>query len=221
MSGYFLTATGTGIGKTFATCALIHAAHAANKPIHACKPIISGFDAADAASDTALIGSTLGDALPADSISPWRFAAPLSPHRAAAHEGKMIDAAALESWCRAQLRLDAITLIEGAGGVMVPITDRYTMCDLMAALKLPVILVVGSYLGTISHTLTALSVLRAAELRVAALILNETEGSTVTLAETEAGLTPFIGDIPLRITQPRVSSPLQAHAIHALMEQLT
>jgi dethiobiotin synthetase len=151
-----------------------------------------------------------------DSISPWRFSAPLSPHRAAALEQKTLDVDALVKWSRARITGDGLTLIEGAGGVMVPLTNSYTSLDWMAELGLPIILVTGSYLGSISHTLTALDALRSRNLALHALVMSETEGSTVTLDEAIAGLTPFIADIPLRIVQPRVSSWREATAIHAL-----
>lgn len=257
MSAYFVTAVGTGVGKTFTTCALLHAARMRGGQAQGYKPIISGYDAADATSDTMQIleasavvpppiGARLGGGhsmamteqltpppqpspdggggipsaslLPEriDNISPWRFAAPLSPHRAAALEGQTLDVNAVIEWSRARTKGEGLTLIEGVGGAMVPLTNTQTSMDWMAALGLPVILVTGSYLGSISHTLTALHALRTRGQHVAALVMSETEGSTVTLDEAITGLAPFIADIPLRIVQPRVSSWREATAIHAL-----
>jgi dethiobiotin synthetase len=216
MSAYFVSAVGTGIGKTFTTCALLHAARARSGKAQGYKPIISGYDAADATSDTAQIIVAGGGTASVDEISPWRFSAPLSPHRAAALEQQTLDVDALVEWSRAHISGEGLMLIEGVGGVMVPLTNSYTSLDWMTALGLPVILVTGSYLGSISHTLTALHALRTRGLAVAALVMSETEGSTVTLDEAIAGLAPFITDIPLRIVQPRVSSWREATAIHAL-----
>lgn len=227
MTAYFIASTGTGVGKSFATCALLHAARQKQRKAQGFKPVISGWNAADATSDSAQIMAAQGGNLSLETISPWRFSAPLSPHRAAALEGKTLDVDALVAWTQniaeeSRLREngDSLTLIETVGGVMVPLTDSATTLDWMAAVNLPVVLVVGSYLGTISHTLTALAVLRARGLAVAALVLNESDGSAVTLAEAEAGLAPFIGDIALRFTQPLVSSWREAAAIHALAEAL-
>lgn len=216
MSAYFVTAVGTGVGKTFTTCALLHAARSNGRIARGFKPIISGYDAADATSDTAQIIAASGGTANVDEISPWRFAAPLSPHRAAALEGQALDVNAVIEWSRARATGDGLMLIEGVGGVMVPLTNTQTSLDWMAALGLPVILVTGSYLGSISHTLTALHALRTRGQHVAALVMSETEGSTVTLDEAITGLAPFIADIPLRIVQPRVSSWREATAIHAL-----
>ena len=180
------------------------------------KPIISGWDDADMLSDTAQMITAAGGRARVEDISPWRFAAPLSPHRAAALENQAVDMQRLIAWSKTQAQQGGLTLIEGVGGVMVPLNDHDTVLDWMAALGLPVILVTGSYLGTISHTLTALSVIRARGLEVRALVMNESAGSTVTLAEAQAGLAPFIRDIPLRITQPLVSSWKLAKAIQAM-----
>lgn len=216
MSAYFVTSTGTGVGKTFTTCALLHAAASKGQKAQGFKPVISGWDDADAMSDTAQIIHAGSAGQTVEDISPWRFAAPLSPHRAAALEHKTVDVEALVAWSRAQLGQQGLTLFEGVGGVMVPLTDHYTTLDWMVALALPVILVTGSYLGSISHTLTALDALRTRKLHVAALVMSETHGSSVTLEESMAGLTPFIADIPLRLTQPLVSSWREATAIHTL-----
>lgn len=210
MSAYFVTGTGTDVGKTFVTCTLLNARTGAR----GFKPIISG-----APSDAEEIIKASGKGT-LDEIALWRFAAPLSPHRAAALENAVIDTNALESWCREKSAGEGLTLIEGAGGVMTPITERYTMRDLAVALKLPVILVTGSYLGSISHTLSAIESLESRGVSIKALVLSESTGSAVTLAEAEAGLMPLLAHIPLRIVQPRVSSWKDAQAIRALAEKL-
>jgi dethiobiotin synthetase len=223
MSTYIVASTGTGVGKTFTSCALLHAAWQQGRAVRGLKPVISGWDETDASNDVQQMLDASRAGSDAEDISYYRLAAPLSPHMAAARAGVTIDMAALTGWCEAKLAErweQELALIETAGGVMTPLTDTHTMLDFMVALNLPVILVVGSYLGTISHTLTALAVLRARGLRVAALVMSETEGSSTTLAEAEAGLAPFVTDIPLRIVQPRVSSWHEATALHALMEAL-
>lgn len=221
MSAYFIAGVGTGVGKTFTTCALLHAARAAGRVARGYKPILSGWDATDATNDAAEILRAMGQEPHAvEAIAPWRFQAPLSPHRAAALEGREIALAPLVRWSMAQTTLPGLALIEGVGGVMVPLNTTQTTLDWMEALALPVIMVTGSYLGSISHCLTALAALRARGLLVQAVVMNETPESTVTLAEAEAGLAPFVADIPWRVVQPRVSSPREATAIHALCTEL-
>jgi dethiobiotin synthetase len=197
MTALFVTATGTDIGKTFVTAGLIRALTRAGRPVDAAKPVISGFTMNTlSVSDTGVLLSALGRdvcAEEAERISPWRFAAPLSPDMAAEAEGTAIDFDALiaDSQSRIATATD-ILLIEGVGGIMVPLDDRHTVLDWMAALGLPVLLVAGGYLGTISHTLSALDVLARRGLRVAALVVSETPGSTVGLDATIATLRRFV-----------------------------
>jgi dethiobiotin synthetase len=161
------------------------------------KPVISGFDAETMAeSDTTLLLRALGQEPTADKIaklSPWRFAAPLSPDMAAAREGRDIDFDALSRFCGDAIgSFQGVTLIEGVGGVMVPLTDSKTVVDWILALKVPAVLVVGSYLGTLSHTLTAHAVLTQRSIPVAAVVISESEENPVPLAETGATLTRFL-----------------------------
>jgi len=176
MKSLFVAGTGTDIGKTHVACALIQAVRARGLTVDAFKPVVSGFDPADPdASDPGRLAQALGepDALPR--ISPRRYRAPLAPNLAARLEGETLRLEDLINDCRARLaRPDRdLLLIEGAGGVMSPLTDDATNLDLMVALDLPILLVAGSYLGTISHLLTALEVIRARSLTVTAIVMSE------------------------------------------------
>jgi dethiobiotin synthetase len=189
MSAYFITATGTDIGKTFVARGLIGALRAGGRAVAALKPVVSGFDAAEAVgSDSGLLLAALGRPVTPETIaeiSPWRFAAPIAPDMAAAREGRNLDMRELIRFCHAAIAAEpGVLLIEGAGGLMSPVSVEHIMLDWIVALGLPVILVAGSYLGTISHTLSALDVLARRNLKVAAVVVNETPGSPVRLDET-------------------------------------
>ena len=197
MTALFVTATGTDIGKTFVTAGLIRALRRVGRTVDVAKPVISGFTMDTlGASDTGILLSALGRDLcaeEAERISPWRFTAPLSPDMAAEAEGTTIDFDALLTDSRSRIAAARdLLLIEGVGGVMVPLDDRHTVLDWMAALSLPVLLVAGSYLGTISHALSALDVLTRRGLRVTALVVSETPGATVGLEPTLATLRRFV-----------------------------
>ncbi len=198
MRALFVTGTGTGVGKTVVAAALCRELRAMGRGVRALKPVISGWDSDDVpASDTGMLLTSLGAPLTheaVDAVSPWRFAAPLSPDMAAAREGRRLDVEAILAFCRAA-EGDPL-LIEGVGGVMVPLDDRHTVLDWMAALGIPALLVAGSYLGTISHTLTALAALRARAIPVAGLAISESPESPVPLAETRDTILRHAG--PLR-----------------------
>ncbi len=203
MSAIFITATGTDIGKTFVAAGLIRHWRAAGRQVDALKPVVTGFDPASACNERyrACCSPRSAARVTPDEIeriSPWRFAAPLSPDMAARRENTAIDFDALVDFSRGAHRsANGTLLIEGIGGVMVPLDDKHTVLDWMAALNIPVVLVAGSYLGSLSHTLTALNAVRSRTIAVTAVVVNETVGSPVSMADTEATLSRFAAPIPI------------------------
>ena len=176
---FFVAGSHTDIGKTFVACALLRGAIARGLRAEAFKPVVSGFDPRDwSDSDPGRLLAALGRPLSADTLaamSPLRYRAPLAPPIAARREGDVLMLSKLVASCRSVQASWAtdLGLIEGAGGVMSPIAEDATNLDLMAALGMPVLLVGGSYLGSISHTLTALECVRARGLDVAAVVVSE------------------------------------------------
>jgi dethiobiotin synthetase len=196
MSAVFITATGTDIGKTYLATGMIRQFRAAGRAVSAIKPVATGFDPArPEASDAGQLLTALGKPITAEEIariSPWRFAAPLSPDLAARREGRTVDFDALVAFSRDAMRDQSrIVLIEGIGGIMVPLDSRHTVLDWMCALDIPLLLVAGSYLGSISHTLTCLEVLKNRNLTVRAVVVNETPGASVSIADTIASVSQF------------------------------
>jgi dethiobiotin synthetase len=196
VTAIFITATGTDVGKTYVATSLIRHLRRMGRLVDAIKPVVSGFDPDKAVdSDPGLLLESLG--LPItpqeiDRISPWRFREALSPDIAAEREGRSIDVDTVISFCRTMIdQRRGILLIEGIGGVMVPLDADRTVLDVMMALQVPLILVAGSYLGTISHTLTALDALYRRGLSVMAIIISETPGSSVSLDDTVAAISRF------------------------------
>jgi len=224
MTTLFVTATGTDVGKTFVTAKLVAELRAARRSVRALKPVASGFDAADiAASDIGVLLDALGlppTAEHLDDVSPWRFAAPLSPDMAAARERRSIPFAELVEFCRAPRPAD-VTLIEGIGGVMVPLDHAHTVLDWIAELRAPVLLVAGSYLGTLSHTLTAVAALRARGVEPIAVIVSESEQQPVPLAETAAAIRRFVSPIAVAaLPRPKTDAASPSASAPALLPLL-
>lgn len=185
----FITATGTGIGKSFITAALVRQAMSLGRSVAAFKPVISGFDPAQVmGSDTGLLLNSLNRPVTQENIekmSPWRFSAPLAPSMAAAREHKSIDFDALVAHSQKVVKGDEdLVLIEGVGGVMVPLDHRHTVLDWIEAIPMTTVMVTGTYLGSISHTLTALAALHQRAIPIHSVIVNETENASVSLQET-------------------------------------
>lgn len=198
---YFITATGTDLGKTWLTAGVAAALRACGEPVRALKPVMSGYDPArHEDSDLAKVGA---------GRTAWTYAAPLSPDLAAAREGKTIDFAALVDWCRGEIAAhEGTLLIEGIGGAMVPLTAQHTVRNWIAALNIPTLLVCGTYLGSLSHTLSALAALREVGVVPAIIIVNESAESAVSMEDTLASLQPHVGGIPLVRTRRDQSGDL-------------
>ena len=196
MTSYFITATGTDIGKTHTIAGLIRAGRELKRDFAAIKPVLTGYETDTAAqSDSGVLLDAMGrpnSPRNIATISPWRFAAPLAPNMAAAREGKRIVLKDVITFCEAAIAAAPGTLfIEGVGGVAVPLNDEDLVSDWIAALNIPTILVGGTYLGTLSHIITAGAFLTAQGIRVAAIVLNESADAPVLAEETAATIERF------------------------------
>ena len=203
MKALFITGTGTGVGKTVVTAALTWQLKQNGQNAIALKPVISGFSERDE-SDTTILAKCmgLGNGLNTfDRISPWRFKAPLAPNIAADREGKKIPIKKLVSFCKKTIRENENTLIEGIGGTHVPLAKGVLVIDWIKALKIPVLVVTGSYLGALSHTLITLQALKAEKIPVSGVVVSESLDEPMSLAETVTALweqTPEVRIFPLK-----------------------
>lgn len=220
MPGLFVTATGTDVGKTYVTAGLIRAGRRAGLAMEALKPMLTGFGEGElAASDAGILLQALGHSVTAETIAtiaPFRFAAPLAPSMAAASEGGKLDFEAVVTACRAAVRPDRLTLVEGIGGIMVPLDDSRTVLDLIEALSLPVLLVAETALGALSHCLTAAAALRSRGITPALVVLNESAHSTVPLGATRDTLSRFLQPTPIAIVERNADAP----CFDALLDQI-
>lgn len=209
MTTIFVTSSGTDIGKTYVSAMLIRQLRAKGLPVQALKPVVSGIDETTfPESDPATLLAALGEEVSFDNIdllSRWVFEPALSPDMAAARAGVVIDFDELVNHCKAREHLHDLLVIEGVGGLLVPLNADKTVLDWMRALNGPTfapLLVVGSYLGTISHTLMTLDVMRRNDLEPRAIVVSESLSNPVPLAETIEVLSRFTGATPI-IPVPR------------------
>jgi len=185
MQGFFVTGTDTGVGKTVVSAALaMHMGHGYWKPIQA------GPD-----SDTAEVQRLAGCRVFDRGV---RLPDPVSPHLAAERAGAKIQLSTI----LAQAPTDGSWIVEGAGGVLVPLNDREKMIDLMTLLSLPVVVVARSALGTINHTLLTLEAAEARGLEVAGVVISHADGElspadSANLVALREALGPrLLGEIP-------------------------
>ena len=196
---YFLTGTDTGIGKTLASCGLLHAAAARGLRTLGMKPVAAGADDLGSDADRLIAASSVK--APRQLVNPYGFAEPIAPHLAACAERRIIE---LDVICSAfaQLADQAdFVVVEGVGGFRVPLGDGIDSADLAQALDLPMILVVGLRLGCLNHALLTVEAMRARGLGLAGWIANRIDPTMArwreNLTALEARLAaPLLGLLP-------------------------
>jgi dethiobiotin synthetase len=169
--GVFVTGTDTGVGKTVVAAALT-AALARDRRVAAYKPVVTGLDdAPDPAwpPDHVLLAEAAGTT--PEAVAPLRFGPPVSPHLAAEWAGVTASLADMVRAAHAAAASADAVVVEGVGGLLVPLTRDHSVRDLAVALGLPLVIAARPGLGTISHTLLTLEAARTAGLRVAAVVM--------------------------------------------------
>jgi len=167
--GLFVTGTGTGVGKTVMSAALLAAMRAAGEPVRAYKPVVTGLDepTGEWPPDHELLALAAG--MSAEEVAPLRYGPAVSPHLAAELAGQSVDPAALVDGARRAP--DRTLVVEGVGGLLVPLTRDFTVRDLAVELGLPLLIAASPGLGTINHTLLTIEAARSAGLDVRAVVL--------------------------------------------------
>lgn len=174
MKGAFITATGTGVGKTWVASALARVCVQRGRRVAAIKPIETGVDPDPL--DGLELGHACGDESLASAEGLYRAAPPLAPYAIERQGGPAVGSLrTLASRVRELSKHADYTIVEGAGGVLVPLDREHTIADLVAELELPTVLVARNELGVLSYTLTALEALRKREVTVGAIVLNRVD----------------------------------------------
>lgn len=174
-SGLFVTGTDTGVGKTVVSCALVRGLRARGIGVAAMKPIETGVGPAGPL-DAFALRDAAGGSDPLADVCPQQFALPAAPSVAAAAESRAVD---LEAIAAAFSRLGAgreLVVVEGAGGLLVPIADRFGMAELAGRLGLPTLIVARAALGTINHTLLTLEAANRRKLAVIGVVISHAGG---------------------------------------------
>lgn len=174
---YFITGTDTGVGKTKITEAILRRANELNLSTLGLKPVAAGADFIEGAwsnDDARAIIESSSVKLDYASVNPVLLRAAMAPHLAAEREDRRLSVQSLVGFCRGALMLNKadVTLLEGAGGWRVPLNSRETMADMVQALKLDVIVVVGMKLGCLNHALLTVEAIERDGLRIAGWVAN-------------------------------------------------
>jgi dethiobiotin synthetase len=174
--GVFVTGTDTGVGKTLVACALARPLRAQGVDVGAMKPVETGVGA-DGPRDALALRAAAGANDPLELVCPFALALAAAPTVAAAAEGRTIELAAIERAFAELASRHACLVVEGAGGLLVPLTKDASMADLARRLRLPLLVVARARLGTINHTLLTLEAAQSRELTVAGVVISHTDGT--------------------------------------------
>ena len=207
-AGVFITGTDTGVGKTLVATALAVCLTRRGLSVGAMKPVETGYGGEDAAgSDAARLCAATGMTDPVEAMSPYRFPDPLAPIDAARRAGTTIRMPKILAALRMLAARHELILVEGAGGVLVPISEQADMRDLIERIGLPVLVVGRTAIGGINHVLLTVEALAQRRIAIAGIILNRTmdvapeavdgmqESSTLALLRERSGA-PVIGPVP-------------------------
>lgn len=206
MTVLFLAGTQTEVGKTFVAAALLRGLRRAGLEASYFKPVLTGGAPGDGASDPDVVAGAAGLSEDPRALAYAWFAEPASPHFSAQLEGRALEPAALLAETRRRAAAHSRLLVEGCGGLAVPLTcDGWLVSDLAAALGAPVAIVAGTRLGAIHDTLVTLEHAVRKKLRIAGLIWNghgwtPRERDTIEMVERLSG-------VPRLATLSRVSGP--------------
>ena len=205
MHAYFIAGTDTDVGKTTVAAGLLHAARLTGLSTAAAKPVASGCELTAQGlrnADALALQAECNPPLPYEAINPFAFAPAIAPHIAAREAGVALDVQSLLGPVRQVLESGAqFCLVEGAGGWRVPLNEQQNLSELVVALQLPVILVVGVRLGCINHAVLTAEAIAADGLRLAGWVANIVDPATSRLEENLATLAarlpaPCLGRVP-------------------------
>lgn len=170
MPGFFVTGTGTEVGKTVVAAVLARTLATGGERVAVFKPAVTGLEE-PGEPDHALLRRAARSEQSDDQIAPYRYAPPASPHLAAAQAGEEIDPERLLAAARAAAARGDVLVCEGVGGLLVPLAGPYLVRNLAVDLGLPLVVAAPPGLGTINHTLLTIESARSAGLTVAAVVL--------------------------------------------------
>ena len=200
--GFFITGTDTGVGKTVIACALLQALGARGLRVIGMKPVAAGARLQDGRlvnEDVTALKAASNLSAPDELVNPYCFEPPIAPHIAAANVGMRIDLNRLREAYAALAAKAQCVIVEGAGGILVPLDADFDTADLAADLGLPVILVVGMRLGCLNHALLTAAAIRRAGLPIACWVANQLDPHMLCTAEN------------LSTLRERLRAPLLAH----------
>ena len=200
--GYFITGTDTGIGKTWSTVALMQYFKNQGKSVLGMKPVASGakeIDGSLVSEDVVYLKKIIDSTDDDDLVSPIRLKPPIAPTIAAVKSGVTIDIDKVWKAYEVLSNRHDFVVVEGIGGLMVPVDDTLFVADLVCKMDLPLVIVGSDYLGTINHTLLTVEYAKSRNIRIKGIIINMLKDDDGFVREIEKySSVPILGTIPFK-----------------------
>jgi dethiobiotin synthetase len=219
--GIFVTGTDTDVGKTFVTAGIAAVLHNQGVDVGVFKPMMSGLKREDPKSDASILKEFSLDKRPLDEINPYQFDEPLAPYVAQKRQGCLISLEeVLDHWEHSKNSHDFM-LVEGAGGLAVPLGKNFLVADLAYQIAFPVLVVARPSLGTVNHTLLTISYARTIGLEVVGVIINGLNEMTSGVAEeTNPALIEEVCNVPVLGIIPRMETTGRDEVVALFRERI-
>jgi dethiobiotin synthetase len=204
MMGFFIAGSDTGIGKTLVAAALLHAYAGHGYRVLGMKPVAAGAELVDGVwvnEDVAVLRAAGNVQAEPDLLNPYLFREAIAPHIAAEHKGVRIEIPRIRAAYEALAAEADVVVVEGVGGLLVPLSEQKDAADLAVVLDLPLILVVGMRLGCINHALLTVEAIAARGLMLAGWVANRLDPAMAAYDENLSALSkrlpaPLLAELP-------------------------
>lgn len=203
--GIFVTGTDTDVGKTIISGGLAAVLKESGVDVGVFKPMLSGIHRDDPKSDTKVLQSMSETGLTEKEITPFAFNEPLAPYIAARLEGQVIDMAGVIAHFQEIQDKHEFFVVEGAGGISVPLGENFLVSDVIKALKLPIIIVARPNLGTFNHTFLTVQYARSQDIPIVGVIINGRSDTSDLAERTNPELMEKFCDVPVLGVTPKLN----------------
>jgi dethiobiotin synthase len=213
MRGVFVTGTDTEVGKSVVAAAIVAAAVQRGMRVAAFKPVVTGLDepVADWPRDHELLSQVANADQSPDDIAPHRYGPAVSPHLAEQLAGETVEPDAIVEAARIEAEKADVLVVEGVGGLLVPLAKEYLVRDFAGELSLPLVIAARPGLGTISHSLLTIEAARAVALRIQAVVLTPWPDEPEAIHRSNMETIERFGEVPV-IGLPRTTPDRLADA---------
>ena len=204
MNGFFVTGTDTDVGKTIISSGLAAVLKEKKIDVGVFKPLLSGIARENPASDTSLLKQLSQTSLSYEEITPFEFKEPLAPYVAGKLEGKNVGIEdVLSHWEKIREKHEFF-IVEGAGGISVPLGERFLVSDLIKALQLPIVIVARPNLGTFNHIFLTVQYAKSLGLSIAGIVINGINDDPGLAEKTNPDLIEELCGVPILGITPKL-----------------